>query len=380
MSIMSIDIHIIIIIPDFIISSWFSLNIISNLSDSIFSICILYLSIIFYVLTTIHRWYSILNIANVLIMCCAVNTPNTLVPLITIILLATHNTLNTLVIFVLFNLLNQFNKRENTIMAKPTIITVTNEKGGIGKTTTVINMAAVLNKMGHKTLVIDTDRQANTTTTYQANMVGVPTLYDAMLEEDEHKMPLDHVIQHTNVGDIVASDKQLKNAESILSRDSNGNFKLLDAIEDSKELDEYEYILIDTAPAINKMLDNCLIASDEVLIPVEASKYCIGGLTDLVMAIRDIQKRQNKNLKISGLLLTKHHANQRNDKAGRELLEERVEEIGTKIFNTYIRETTKAKEAVSVDESLVTYAPNSTAGLDYYDFVEEFLKDHGVEI
>ena len=264
-------------------------------------------------------------------------------------------------------------------MAKPKIITVTNEKGGIGKTTTVINMAAVLNKMGHKTLVIDTDRQANTTTTYQAEMEDVPTLYDAMLVDDDNKMPLDQVIQHTEIGDIVASDKQLKHAESILSRDSNGNFKLLDAIEDSKALDEYEYILIDTAPAINKMLDNCLIASDEVLIPVEASKYCIGGLTDLVMAVRDIQKRQNKDLKISGLLLTKYHDNQNNDKAGRELLEDRAEEIGTKIFNTFIRETTKAKEAVSVDESLATYAPSSTAGLDYYDFVEEFLTDHGVE-
>lgn len=265
-------------------------------------------------------------------------------------------------------------------MNRPIIITITNEKGGIGKTTTVINMAAVLNKLGHKTLVIDTDRQANTTTTYRAEMKGVATLYDAMLEDNEHRQPLDQVIQHTEIGDIVASDKLLRNAEAIISGDSNGNYRLLEAIEESKELGEYEYILIDTAPAINKMLDNCLIASDEVLIPVEASKYCIGGLTDLVMAIRDIQKRQNKNLKIAGILLTKHHEKQKNDKAGRELLEERAVEIGTKIYKNYIRETTKAREAVSVDESLLSYAPNSTAGRDYWDFVEEYLTDHGVEV
>lgn len=260
---------------------------------------------------------------------------------------------------------------------KPWIVTVTNEKGGIGKTTTVINMAAVLENMGYKTLVIDTDRQANATDTYNAQMEGEATIYDAVLESEENKIPLDEAIQHTDLGDIVASDKLLKSAEAVISADANGNYRLLEAIESSKTLDQYDYILIDTAPAINKMLYNCLIASDEVIIPVLASRYSLEGLADLAETISEVQKRQNRDLKIAGLLITMYNDKANIKKAGKEVLEERAEALGTKVFKNYIRTTVKVDEAVALRTSIVKYALNSTVGQDYYNFVEEYLEDHG---
>ena len=257
-------------------------------------------------------------------------------------------------------------------MAK--IITITNEKGGIGKTTTVINMAAVLNREGHKTLVIDTDIQANTTDTYRAKIEGVATLYDVMLESEENRVSLQDAIQHTELGDIVASDKLLEEAEAKLTADPNGTYRLLDVIENS-DLSEYEYVIIDTACAINKMLYNCLVASDEVIIPLVASRYSFNGLSDLNRAIQRVQKRQNKNLTIRGLLLTMFDERTNIKQAGKEQLEIVAKEYGTKIFNTYIRQTVKVDEAVAMRKSIIDYAMNSTAGQDYYDFVEEYLKE-----
>lgn len=257
-------------------------------------------------------------------------------------------------------------------MAK--IITVTNEKGGIGKTTTVINMAAVLNREGHKTLVIDTDIQANTTDTYNAKMEGVATLYDVMLESEENRVPLQEAIQHTELGDIVASDKLLEEAEAKLTADPNGTYRLLDVFENA-DLSDYEYVIIDTNCAINKLLYNCLVASDEVIIPLQASRYSFGGLSDLNRAIQRVQKRQNKNLKVKGLLLTMFNERHSIKQAAKSQLEIIAHEYGTKIFNTYIRQTIKVDEAVASKQSIIGYAMNSTAGQDYYNFVEEYLEE-----
>ena len=256
----------------------------------------------------------------------------------------------------------------------PKIITITNEKGGIGKTTTVINMAAVLNREGHKTLVIDTDVQANTTDTYNAKIEGEYTLYDVLLESPENRIPLEKAIQHTELGDIIAADKLLSEADSKLAsnNDPNGSFRLLDAIE-AADLSQYEYIIIDTACSINTMLYNCLVASDEVIIPVMASRYSFNGLSDLNRAILSIKKRMNPKLKIKGFLLTMFNENHKIKQVAKEALEQIAESYGTKIYKTYIRQTVKVDEAVACKKSLIDYAMNSTAGIDYYDFVEEYL-------
>ena len=187
---------------------------------------------------------------------------------------------------------------------------VANQKGGIGKTTTATTLAGILGKKG-KTLLIDADPQGNSTNTYQAIIEEQATLYDVMIDTD--KLPLEEAIQHMENGDIVASDPLLSKAEKMLDGDIEGLYRLKDAVE---ELDGYDYIVIDTAPSLNVVLYNCLIAADRVIIPVTADSYAVQGLKQLYDTIKAVQRRQNPQLKIAGLLLVKF--------AGRSNLEKNV--------------------------------------------------------
>ncbi|MDD6504904.1 MAG: AAA family ATPase, partial [Lachnospiraceae bacterium] len=156
-----------------------------------------------------------------------------------------------------------------------TVFVVANQKGGIGKTTTATNLAGILSKKG-KTLLIDADPQGNSTSTYEAKIQDVATLYDVII--DSERLPIDEAIQHTPNGDIVASDPLLAKAEKLLDGDVDGFYRLKDALE---ELEGYKYIVIDTAPSLNVILYNCLIAADKVIIPVTADSYALQGIQQL---------------------------------------------------------------------------------------------------
>ena len=249
------------------------------------------------------------------------------------------------------------------------VYVIANQKGGIGKTTTATALAAILQGMGKRTLLIDADQQGNSTDTYRAEIEGHATLYDVLLEDD--RIPLKDAIQKTEIGDIVASDPLLREGDVKLSSDLDGVYRLSEAIE---QLEGYDYVVIDTAPALNHVLYNCLIASDEVIIPVTADRYGLQGLAQLSEAIRKIQKRQNPRLKISGLLLVKYN--------GRTLLSQEVsrslnkiaEEMETKVFASKIRESTKTREAQAMRKSLIEYAEKSTTAEDYKAFAKELLE------
>lgn len=148
------------------------------------------------------------------------------------------------------------------------------KKGGIGKTTTATTLAGILNQKG-KTLLIDADPQGNSTSTYQAAIEDTATLYDVMVDEDP--VPLDEAVQHMENGDIVASDPLLAKAGKLLDGNVEGMYRLQDALE---MLDGYDYIVIDTAPSLDIVLYNCLIAADEVIIPVTADAFALQGLTN----------------------------------------------------------------------------------------------------
>ena len=253
-------------------------------------------------------------------------------------------------------------------MAK--IICVANQKGGIGKTTTATAIASILDKKGHKTLLIYADPQGNSTDTYRAKIEHTATLYDVLLDLED-PLPIEKAIQHTEIGDIVASDPLLKEADTKFPSDGEEYFRLKDALE---KLNDYEFVVIDTAPADNKLLKNCIVSADKIVIPITCDRYALQGLADLNKTISTQKKRNNPELEISGLLLVKYKQRQKLAKEVKEALQEIAKKMDTKVFNTTIRESTVAQKAQAARMSLIDYDSTSTTAQDYTNFVEELLK------
>lgn len=249
-----------------------------------------------------------------------------------------------------------------------TTYVVANQKGGIGKTTTATNLAGILSKKG-PTLLIDADPQGNSTSTYQAKIEDVATLYDVMIDAD--RLPIDEAIQHLENGDIVASDPLLAKAEKILDGDVEGFYRLKDALD---ALDGYDYVVIDTAPSLNVILYNCLIAADQVIIPVTADAYAMQGIAQLYDTIMAVKRRQNPALVIAGLLLVKYSGRSNLEKVTLTDIEAQARDMGTKLFSTTIRECVKTKEAQDAKKLLIDYAPKCNTMLDYLSFTEELLQ------
>lgn len=137
------------------------------------------------------------------------------------------------------------------------VIICASQKGGVGKTSTATALASIFAQRGYKTLIIDCDQQCNTTDTYRAETEGIATIYDVLL--DESRISISEAIQHTECGEILAGDSLLRQADEKLKGCVDGLYRMSDALE---KCDDYDYIFIDTAPAMNSILYNCLIAAD----------------------------------------------------------------------------------------------------------------------
>lgn len=251
-------------------------------------------------------------------------------------------------------------------------IVIANQKGGVAKTTTAVQLAAILNRMGHKTLLIDTDQQCNATSTYRAQIEGVPTLYDVLVESGKNKKSITETIQSTDVGDIVAADPLLSEAETKLSSSPNGLFELADAFEKS-DLSEYEYCVIDTGPNVNQLLMNALICANDVIIPIKASEYALQGLGNIYEAIKTVQKRFNPKLTIAGILLTMYSDRTKVGQAGKSVIETEAAKMGVKVFKSTIRPTVTVEESQVMKMPLINYSSSSGVELDYEAFIEEYL-------
>ena len=245
------------------------------------------------------------------------------------------------------------------------IFILANQKGGVGKSTTAVNIATILKNKGKQVLFIDADPQGNSTDSFKAKIKDVPTLYDIIL--DDERIPIAEAIQKLELGDIVASDPLLTKADSILLNDVEGIYRFQDALTN--------FSGYDLAPSMNSLLHSCLIAADRVIIPVTADRYAIQGLYQLNDTINAVKRRQNNKLKISGLLLTKYSERRLLDKEVKETLEKTAQEMNTKLFSTTIRESVKVKEAQALRCSLTNYAPKATTAHDYQNFVDELLKE-----
>lgn len=248
------------------------------------------------------------------------------------------------------------------------IITIANQKGGVGKSTTAVNMAAVLAKFGYKTLLVDADVQKNSSDTYKAQIDGTCTLYDLILDTDP--CTVEEAIQTTEAGDIIAADPQLAVADSILSGKIDGIFRLKKALQG---VSKYDFIIIDTNPAVNHLLYNAIVAADEIIIPLHCDRYGVMGISQLTSSIMAAKSMQNPNIKIAGFLLTEYSPRIRFNREVREQLLKIAEQCGTSVYDTYIRSATAVKRAQAEHCPVVTYDPDCTASTDYVQWVKEYL-------
>lgn len=246
------------------------------------------------------------------------------------------------------------------------IIAVTNQKGGVGKTTTATAMAAGLKQRGYRVLLTDMDPQANSTDTYRAKIDDQATLFDVLCAGNK----ISEAIQHTDAGDIVASDPLLADAEQRMTEQGR-EFRLKEAIEEIEN--DYDYIVIDTPPGLGILLTNALTAATSCVIPISADRYALQGLSGLDKSIARVRKYSNRDLKIDGLLFCKYNQNLNLSKAVMEVVSEVAKKLGTKAFSTTIREAVAAKEAQAARRTLFDAAPTCTAARDYSRFLDEYL-------
>lgn len=253
------------------------------------------------------------------------------------------------------------------------IITVNIQKGGVGKTTTVHELASNLNEKGYRVLAIDLDQQQNLSSIAGAHLVGYYNIYDLLKGDCEFK----DCIQECTHYDIAVASKKLSEAEKEFSQ-WDDVYRLAIAINENNLREEYDFIVIDTPPNLGILPSMALTAADYVLIPVEASASGAQGLGQLyerIEKVRHPERGTNKNLKISGMLLTMFNGRTRFTKHIRIQLEKIAKEMGTKIFASYIHPAIAVKESQGWKKSLTAYDPKSKPAMDYKTLTEELLID-----
>jgi chromosome partitioning protein len=247
------------------------------------------------------------------------------------------------------------------------IIAVANQKGGTGKTTSVVNLGFFLSKNEKKVLIIDMDPQSNTTIHFGITPYEVEkSIYEVLIDS----YPIKEVVRSSEVPklDIIPSNIELSGAEIELVNTVGRETVLRNELEGIKN--SYDYILIDCPPSLSLLTLNALTTANEVFIPIQTEFFALDGIRKLLTTIDIVTKRINKNLMITGVILTLYD----NRKNICKDVAEKVEEFfGDKVFKTRIRDNVKLSEAPSYGKPIGLYAPKSYGALDYEALAKEVL-------
>lgn len=250
-------------------------------------------------------------------------------------------------------------------MAK--IIAVANQKGGVGKTTTAINLSGCLGVLEFKTLVVDADPQANATSGLGLDPTNSRNIYDCLINDADPK-DLIQSTENPNL-DILPSHIDLVGAELEMINLPNREHKLKMALD--KVRDQYDFIIIDCSPSLGLITVNALTSADSVIIPVQCEYFALEGLGKLLNTIKIVQGRLNPDLIIEGILLTMYDTRLR-------LANQVVEEVKTHfqeiVFDTVIHRNTKLGEAPSYGETIVMHDATSKGAVNYLNFTRELLQ------
>ena len=251
------------------------------------------------------------------------------------------------------------------------IIAVTNQKGGVGKTTSSINISAALAHLGYKVLLVDIDSQANASTgvgVYKGD--AKRTIFDLLVDDLD---PTSAILATSEENlYLLPSSQELSGIDALIMNDRKREFKLKEVLKIVKV--DYDFIIVDCPPSLGLLTINALTAADSTLIPVQCEYYALEGLTQLLNTIRIVQKRLNPNLSIEGVLLTMLDTR---TKLGKDVIDEVRLYFKEKVFNTIIPRLVRLSEAPSFGKSIIDYDLNSKGSQYYIDLAKEVVKNNG---
>ena len=248
------------------------------------------------------------------------------------------------------------------------ILAIANQKGGVGKTTTAINLAAAMAREGHRTLLIDMDPQSNSTLSFVDPHTIRLSGYDALVDG---RCTLPDCVMPTGILNLslVPARISLAKLESKLLGELDGHFRLKDRIGPLAEA--FRYIIIDTPPTLGLITVSALVAATHLLVPIQSSYFALEGTDDLLETVKKVKARPNPGLQLLGVVITLHD---RRTTLSQDIVRQIRDVFGDKVFRTHVSKSVRLEESPAYKESIFSYAPRSSGAVEYEELCKEVLE------